>query len=55
VLGLVQIEGTNESGRPRWLAMLTPAGQLRAHRIAKQRLALPTELEDGDNDEGHPS
>ena len=44
-----------EPGQPRWLAMLTPAGRLRAHRIAKQRLARLTELEDGDGNEGHPS
>src|SRR3954452_4209908 len=55
VLGLIEIEGAGEPGKPRWLAMLTPAGRLRAHRIAKQRLALLAELEDGDTNEGHPS
>jgi len=56
VLGLIAIEGAaSEPGKPRWLATLTPAGQLRAHRIAQQRLALLAELEDGDDDEGHPS
>src|SRR3954469_24363954 len=56
VLGLVEIEGAaGEPGRPRWLATLTPAGRLRAHRIAQQRLALLAELEDGDTNEGHPS
>src|SRR4051794_8839387 len=55
VLGLVEIEGASEPGKPQWLAMLTPAGQLRAHRIAQQRLALLAELEDGDDHEGHPS
>ena len=55
VLGLVEIEGASEPGKPRWLAMLTPAGRLRAHRIAKQQLARLTELEDGDRSEGHQS
>ena len=56
VLGLVAIEGAaSEPGKPRWLAMLTPAGRLRAHRIARQRLALLAELEDGDTNEGHSS
>ena len=55
VLGLIEIEGASEPGKPQWLAMLTPAGQLRAHRIAKQRLVLLAELEDGDDNEGHPS
>src|SRR4051794_26871076 len=50
VLGLIEIKGTSEPGQPQWLAMLTPAGRLRAHRIAAQRLA---ELKD--DDEGHPS
>ncbi len=55
VLGLVEIEGAaGEPGRPRWLATLTPAGRLRAHRIAQQRLALLGEPEDGDGNEGHP-
>src|SRR3954469_11378873 len=52
VLGLVEIEGASEPGKPQWLATLTPAGQLRAHRIAVQWL---TELENGDDNEGHPS
>src|SRR3954464_7047765 len=44
VLGLVEIKGAaGEPGRPRWLATLTPAGRLRAHRIARQRLALLAE------------
>ena len=55
MLGLIEIEGASEPGKPRWLAMLTPAGQLRAHRIAEQRLALLAELEDGDRSEGHQS
>jgi len=56
VPGLIAIEGAaSEPGQPRWLAMLTPAGRLRAHRIARQRLALLAELEDGDGNEGHPS
>jgi hypothetical protein len=56
VLGLIEIEGAaSEPGKPRWLVMLTPAGQLRAHRIARQRLALLAEPEDGDGNEGHPS
>jgi hypothetical protein len=55
VLGLIEIEGASEPGKPRWLATLTPAGRLRAHRIAERRLALLAELEDGDGDEGHPS
>jgi hypothetical protein len=55
VLGLVGIEGAaGEPGKPRWLATLTPAGRLRAHRIAQQRLALLGEPEDGDGNEGHP-
>jgi hypothetical protein len=52
VLGLIEIEGTSEPGRPRWLATLTPAGRLRAHRIMAEQMA---ELEDGDGNEGHPS
>ena len=48
VLGLIEIEDASEPGKPQWLAMLAPAGQLRAHRIAAQRLALLAELEDGD-------
>src|SRR3954469_6341784 len=52
VLGLIEIEGASEPGKPQWLATLTPAGQLRAHRIAVQWL---TELENGDDNEGHPS
>ena len=55
MLGLIAIEGASEPGKPRWLATLTPAGRLRAHRIAKQRLTLLTELEDGDRSEGHQS
>ena len=38
-MGLIEIEDASEPGNPQWLAMLTPAGQLRAHRIAEQRLA----------------
>ena len=55
MLGLIEIEGASEPSKPQWLAMLTPAGQLRAHQIAKQRLILLAELEDGDDNEGHPS
>jgi hypothetical protein len=55
VLGLIEIEDASRPGQPRWLAMLTPAGRLRAHRIAKQQLARLTELEDGDRSEGHQS
>jgi hypothetical protein len=55
VLGLIEIKGASEPGKPQWLAMLTPAGQLRAHRIAEQRLVLLAELENGDDNEGHPS
>jgi hypothetical protein len=50
VLGLIEIEDASEPGKPQWLAMLAPAGQLRAHRIATQLLA---ELED--DNEAHPS
>jgi hypothetical protein len=50
VLGLITIEDASEPGKPQWLAMLMPAGQLRAHRIAARWLA---ELEDGN--EGHSS
>ena len=51
VLGLIEIEGAGANRtKPQWLAMLTPAGRLRAHRIA---VALLGKLE---NDyEGHPS
>jgi hypothetical protein len=34
VLGLIEIEDASEPDKPQWMAMLTPAGQLRAHRIA---------------------
>jgi hypothetical protein len=55
VLGLIEIEDASQPGQPQWLAMLTPAGRLRAHRVAKQQLARLTELEDGDRSEGHQS
>src|SRR3954447_26428912 len=55
VLGLMEIEDASQPGQPQWLAMLTPVGRLRAHRVAKQQLARLTELEDGDRSEGHQS
>ena len=50
VLGLIEIRDASEPDKPQWLAMVTPAGQLRAHRIA---VALLGKLEE--EYEGHPS
>lgn len=51
VLGLIEIEGPGETERLHWLAMLTPAGQLQAHRIMARIFADLGE----DGAEAHPS
>jgi hypothetical protein len=45
-LGLIEIEDASRPGERQWLVMLTEGGQLRAHRVAEQRLVRESELND---------